>query len=159
MQREAKVERREALPWCLCLSRGGDAGASNDGFFGSALSTFDTPMLAKLISGLGFEGGHARRQQNVVTPSLSTPSSTRYEEPHPRPDAPPAAPPDFPMTTPMLVAPWDKFKTQRSIQKNVAEWRAKAFADGSLVERCEDMIIFFISQRWWWIPDGRPPET
>ena len=66
---------------------------------------------------------------------------------------------DFPMTTPMLVAPWDKFQSQGRIEKNVAAWREKAFKDGSLVEWHKDMIVFFISQRWWWIPDGRPPET
>ena len=72
---------------------------------------------------------------------------------------PATGPLDFPMTTLMLVAPWEKFLAQGRIEKNVAEWRAKAFEDGSLVERRDDMIIVFISQRWWWIADGRPPNT
>ncbi len=91
-----------------------------------------------------------RVQLNSEGPLQST------KEPQPPPSD---APPDFPLTTPMLVAPWDKFQAQGRIEKNVAAWREKAFADGSLVERRDDMIIFFISQRWWWIPDGRPPNT
>ena len=82
------------------------------------------------------------------------------EATQPPPVEPPStAPPDFPLTTPMLVAPWDKFRAQGRIEKNVAEWREKAFKEGLLVEWREDMIIFFISQRWWWIPPNRPPET
>ena len=89
------------------------------------------------------------------------PAEAPAEEPAGSPaQAPPsAAPPDFPLTTPMLVAPWDKFRAQGRIEKNVAEWREKAFKEGLLVEWREDMIIFFISQRWWWIPPNRPPET
>ena len=89
------------------------------------------------------------------------PAEAPAEEPAASPaEAPPsAAPPDFPLTTPMLVAPWDKFRAQGRIEKNVAEWREKAFKEGLLVEWREDMIIFFISQRWWWIPPNRPPET
>ena len=80
---KAQAARREPL-CCSCLSRGGGAGASDGGFFlGSASSAFDTPMLAKLISGLRFDGRLATtprtrgglydfelrtRQQNVMTP-------------------------------------------------------------------------------------------
>ena len=71
---------------------------------------------------------------------------------------PSIAAPDFPMTTPMMVAPWDKFQAQGRIEQSTKEWRAKAEREGLVVERREDMIIFFISQRWWDFPEGERPE-
>ena len=58
----------------------------------------------------------------------------------------------------MMVAPWDKFQAQGRIEQSTKEWRAKAEREGLLVERREDMIIFFISQRWWDFPEGERPE-
>ena len=59
----------------------------------------------------------------------------------------------------MIVMPFKVFKEQGKIEKSTLEWRTKAFDNGWLVQYTGDLVVIFISHRWWYHPPNRPAGT